>query len=130
MKTQIPTQSQYETNELINLSRQLKSIEHAPLPDRQEGREDFHKAMKNVELITERIDWLLAGNYGYGAMMRAKEIKSNLRCNRVAQLSQLIAALEWHCPGEFARQAYKRLSQEQAMKLSLAIELDLAREDS
>jgi hypothetical protein len=109
MKTQIPTQAEYERNEALALVRQLDAIRRAPLRDRVEAREAWAQALKDPGLVAERVGWLLNGSYGYGACLRAKRIMES-RGNKVAALAWLTAALEWNCPAPFAVQQFILLS--------------------
>lgn len=120
--TTIPTQAQYHANEMSRLARHLQQIENAPLLDRKEARKDWAEALqKYPDLITQRLGWLFNGSYGYGAMVRAREIAGNKRANRAAALGLLIAALEWQCPADFARSEFRKLPAEQQEALNAAI---------
>lgn len=115
------TQAEYETRESKLLANQLADVERAPLHERREAMADYADMMTRPDIIGERIGWLLAGNYGYGAMVKAKDIASRPRMNRVAGLSQLLAALDHRCPAAFARKAYNAMSKEQREAVDMAI---------
>ena len=107
----IPTQGEYEDKERGMLLRQLDRVERAPLFDRQSARRDWKNALSNEpDFIGKMIDWLLAGNFGYGAMIKGKEILKMKRGNQIAHFGVLIAALNWYCPGNFARGAWNDLT--------------------
>ena len=90
----------------------MNALSHNKLADRQAARAEYQSDMQNnPELVAERIEWLLAGNYGQGPHLIALTIlESSDRYNKIAALSQTIAAFEWQCPARFARQAYLNLS--------------------
>ena len=99
-------QDQYHNDEMKRLDNQLLAIERSPLADRREAMKDYADMMQDSALVGERVEWILGGSYGYGAMMRARDIAKRPRMNRVAALSMLIAALDHNCPSAFARKAY------------------------
>lgn len=121
--TTIPTQAQYEQNEADKFNKQMMGYERAPLADRQEGRKDFLAMMQDSPaVIGERIGWLLAGNYGFGAMQAAKAIASASDwLNKGASLCLMIGSLDCGCPASFGRQAWKGLSIEQRVILAKAV---------
>lgn len=105
------TAQDYETREIRRANEQMAAPSHAPLQDRQEARQAYADAMAMTpEIVAERIEWLLIGNYGFGSYIIANDVLSRKRMNRAAALGQMIAALEWGCPVVFARQAYVGLS--------------------
>lgn len=124
MKTTIPTQTEYEQNELRDLGRTLRRVETAPLAERKETRDELLGYMRtDPELIGERVGWLINGSYGYGACMRAKAIlSSRANTNKRAQLVQLVGALEWRCPMRFTAQAWNELTPEQRSKVNEAVD--------
>jgi len=116
------TESQYRHHEAALFNADLRRIETAPLADRQAARTEFAAALRDSpELVATRIDWLLNGSYGAGAYHAAQEVAANVRTNRAAWLCQTIAALEWQCPAEFARQAWKTLTPPQKATLAALI---------
>lgn len=113
-KTAIPTQAEYEAREAKLHAAHLREIEEAPLRDRQDARESFRRAMVEApEIVGERIGWMFQGAYGFGVCAAAKKILGEKRLNKVAALSQLVAAVEWMCPQAFAIAAWKSLSAKQ-----------------
>ena len=105
--------------DIYELNRQLKDVESAPLADRKEAQADWIDAMINCpETVSERVSWLIDGNYGAGSYSRALQIVQNKRMNRVAALAQMIAALEWRCSNVFARSAWNKLTAEQQNKVN------------
>ena len=115
-------QRSYEMNELRQFHKQLEYVEKAPLSERKEACREFHEAMvKYPELVGERIGWLLDGNYGFGSYQAAHRIVKSPRMNRVAALTQIIAALEWQCPNAMARAAWKKLSKAEQAHLDKVI---------
>lgn len=119
----IPSQAEYERREIDEARRKVIEVERAPLAERKEACADFFEAMRDrPELIAERIGWLLAGNYGYGSMILAKQVLKNRRMNRPAALTQMIATYEWMCPPRMAVEAWKRLTSAQKEALQVAVE--------
>lgn len=114
-------QDEYERREAKLLANQLADVERAPLHERREAMTSFAELLRLPDAFRDRIEWLLAGNYGYGAMVKAKEIASRPRMNRVAGLSQLLAALEDRCSAAFARKAYNAMNEEQRKAVDTAI---------
>lgn len=117
------TDTAYQMAELARLGRQLTDVETQPLAHRQAARQAYHEAMRDdPDTVAERVGWLIAGNYGFGACLRAKRIKeARANANRVAQFGQLIAALEWMCPAGFACQAWGRLTAAQRERVNAAL---------
>lgn len=123
----LPTQAQYEMNEAKLLQAQLLRVEKAPLSERQEARTDYQDMMATTpNLIADRIGWILEGNYGFGAMKKAESILAS-RGNKIAQLSMLLASLEFSCPANFAAQAWNKLTLDQKLALEKAIQAVIAR---
>lgn len=116
------TQAEYHNDEVRRLHKQLQEVETAPLQDRQDGRASWAEMLTQYpEILTQRVSWLFAGNYGYGAMIRAQEIARNKRSNRPAALGQLMAALEWQCPANFAREAFVKLPAGKQVEINVAL---------
>ena len=118
--------AQYHNDELVLLARQVAEVAAQPLADRKEAEDDCYQAMQHPAMVAERINWCLAGNYGYGAMVQMRRIAFAKRGNRPAQAMQLIAALEWACPQGHCIKAWKRLTREdrEALDYRIKIELD------
>lgn len=114
----------YEAQEAARHNKEMGYIKKLPLEERKENAVEWFDSMKNhPDLIGERIEWLLAGNYGYGAMKEAEKVLAqSSRANKVAALSILIAALEWHTPAREAVAMWKKLSSAEKGKLQKAIE--------
>jgi len=123
----IPSQAEYESNELAMARRDEERINAEPLNERKECQAAFLDAMAtDPALIAERIGWLIDGNYGYGPMLLAKRIVASPRVNRVAALSQLICVFEWRCPRTMGIAAWKKLTKAQQRALDAAIETVIA----
>lgn len=115
----IPSQSEYEHRELMSAIAREREVERAPLAERKEAQREFLEAMRErPEIVAERIGWLLGGNYGYGAMKRAKQVLGSPRMNREAALTVMIAVHEWMTPGRMAVEAWKKLSPAEKSRLS------------
>lgn len=129
MRTAIPTQTQYEQNEARELSSKLHGIEYAPLAERKEGQHDWFEAMsERPENIARNVNWLLTGNYGFGALQRAESILAmNANANKVAQLALLVAALDWNCSQAFAIRAWKDLTKAQQDRVNALIQKEIDR---
>lgn len=112
---------EYENQEAIRLVQELNRIRSASLSDRREARTELQEALKDPNLVAERVAWLLNGSYGFGAWKKAEEIAKNTRCNQAAQLGMLIASLEWQCPENFAAQAFNKLTETQQKAVNQAI---------
>jgi hypothetical protein len=122
MKTPIPSQAEYEQHEAKELADSIRSNELAPLRYRLQARNDWRgDLIREPYTIAERVEWILSGHYGFGAQQRAKRILLS-RGNHVAQLAQLVANMEWHCPANFAQGAFLSLSKEQQNTVNCAIQ--------
>lgn len=123
VRSGIPSQSEYERNELAEAHRHLSEIERAPLVDRKEAAATFLAVMRdNPGAVAERIGWLLDGNYGYGSMLMAKRVLASPRMNRSAALTHLVAAFEWRTPNAMARAAWNTLTKNQQSALEIAVQ--------
>lgn len=111
----------YEMREAAEFHNQMMSADKAPLHERKAACAEFLEAMKDPELVAERIGWLLDGNYGYGSMQAAKRAIANKRANRPALLTHLIGTLEWQCPARMAAGAWKKLTKEEQAALDKAV---------
>lgn len=125
MSTTIPAQEQYVADELRRVSKQIQEVCSAPLADRKEAEKEWFEALKQPSLIRERVNWLAEGSYGYGACLRGKRAAKG-QGNKVAQVAQLLAALEWQCTPDQAAKAWTMLSaeQQQAVNKAVAVELE------
>lgn len=124
------TDPNYDAREIMRTHARLAEIRKAPLAVRRESREALRSTMCTefgANVIAERIGWLLAGHYGYGERLIARRIADNRRMNRAAALTQLIAALEWLCPQDFARDAWKALTTKQKATLDRAVKAEIER---
>ena len=116
------TLDQHQQRERARAVGQLNALSSNPLSDRQQARAEYHEALKSPELVAERAEWLLAGNYGEGAYIIARAIvEGSNRNNKVAQLSQTIAGFVWQCTGLFARQAYLKLTKDERAAVDAAL---------
>ena len=114
------SQAQFESNERAMLARQIARVESASLVDRRAGRDGLADALTVPWLIEQRLEWLFDGNYGYGAMMKAREIAAS-RLNRPAALMQLLGAVEWQCPGSMTRALFNAMAPADQQVLNSAI---------
>lgn len=118
----IPSQAEYEQNERDWALANERRVDRAPLGDRKAARDAFHEAMaEDPATVAERISWMLAGNYGFGQMMVAKEAVAAKRMNREALLTQMVGVFEWQCPRDMGRAAWTKLTPAQKRALSAAV---------
>lgn len=114
----------YDQREILNAGRRLLEVNASPLADRKEACANFLEAMRDdPALIAERIGWLIDGNYGYGEMLKAKQIVKATRMNRRAALTHMIAAYEWQCPQMMAAAAWKKLTKSQKDLLDRSVDV-------
>ena len=122
----IPSQAEYERRELADAQRRLEEVERAPLAERKEAAAEFFEAMRdNPDIVAERVGWLLDGSYGYGPMMKAKQVLGSPRMNRSAALTQMVAAYEWSSPSAMTRAAWKKLTKAQQDALERAVQEEI-----
>lgn len=118
----IPSKTEHERRERSEAMAREREVERLPLSDRKFAREEMHDVIANrPKVVGERIGWLLDGNYGYGAMVLAREIADNKRMNRQAGLLALVGIHEWSCPRKFTFEAWKKLDELQKINLELEI---------
>ena len=118
----LPSQSEYERNELAEANHKLREVDRAPLAERKEAAAEFLAAMRDhPAVVAERIGWLLDGTYGYGSMLMAKRVLGSPRMNRPAALTHMIGAFEWSTPGAMAIAGWKKLTKAQQVALDKAV---------
>jgi hypothetical protein len=116
------TDQDYERNELRLAGKHMDEVNSASLSDRKDAAESFYAAMKDdPALVAERISWMLDGNYGKGAQLKAEQVLASPRMNQAAALNMLVASFEWMCPGRMAAASWKRLTPVQKRELDEAI---------
>ena len=116
------SQKQYDMRSRKEAYAHETEINSASLAERKEAQANWLDAMQNrPEVIADRLEWLLHGNYGRGEMMQARDIVMSPRMNRVAALSQRVALWEWLTPGQMAIAAWKKLTPAQQESLALKI---------
>lgn len=124
MNSRIPSQQEYENREAREFQRQLSEAEKNP--DKRADAERFREALaSDPALVAERVGWLIAGNYGYGAMQAAKRVLGQKRMNRAAWLVQVTGAVEWSVPPRLVAAAWKKLSGPQKEALVRAVEREV-----
>ena len=74
----------------------------------------------DAALVAERIAWLLAGNYGYGAHQASRQMIDSMKVPHAA-LFYLIASLEWQTGDYYAAKCWQSLTTEEKAKLNEAI---------
>jgi hypothetical protein len=118
------SQQQYEARSLREAAAHEREIDSAPLADRKEAQAAFLEVIRDdPALVAERISWLIDGNYGYGEMLKAKQVVAMPRSNRIAALTQLIAVYEWMTPRSMAVAAWKKLTNAQKQELDRMVEV-------
>ena len=115
------TNHSYELREWQGFNAQLAAVDKQSLSDRKAAQVDMLQAMMERNTLIERIEWCLAGNYGYGAMQRMRQIAATRRGNRPAQAVHLIGALEWQCPERMTAKAWHKLSDSDKYSLNAAV---------
>ena len=117
-----PEQAAYERRSLDEAHRRLAEIRAQPLSDRKKAQEAFLEAMReSPKIVTERIGWLIDGDYGYGEMTLARRVLTSPRMNRAAALTHMIGALEWGVPEDGARAAWRKLSGPEQARLDAEV---------
>lgn len=118
-----PSQYEYEQREIRLAHQHREEVNRAPLAERREAATAFFEVMRDHPgLVSERIGWLLDGNYGYGPMLLARNVISRKRMNRIAALTQMIGVYEWQSPEDMTRQVWKRLSPGEKHELARVVE--------
>lgn len=117
----IPTREEYLVNERRRYAAQCREWAKVPPFELKEARADYTSLLCDPPRLVERIEWLLDGNYGEIEMIIAKEVVGNKRCNRAAQIAQMIAGLECSCPDREARAAYRALGLDQRNAVDAAL---------
>ena len=124
MSTNIPSEAQYEAQEIAQAQREMAEVEHAPLRDRQYAAKEFYEAMRDDPAkVAERIGWIFDGNYGKGHYLMARRILASPRMNRAAALTNIAAAADWRCPQRMVAAAWKKLTGPQKAMLDAAIQV-------
>lgn len=100
----------YETREIQRYLAEVARIRKAPLAERKENAAAFLNALAtDPALVAERVGWLLSGNYGQGAALKAHQVAASPRMNRPAALSLMTGELEWHAPEDLVRRGTRKL---------------------
>lgn len=119
--------AEYDEQSMREAYQAEQDVDHAPLAERKEAQREFNEAMaEDPALVAERLGWLLEGNYGYGEMLRAKQILASPRMNRIAALNLYVGVSEWQCPRAMGIAAWKKLTPAQKQKLDQAISVVIA----
>lgn len=114
----------YASRTLGEAHQHAQEVEKAPLDERKEARDAFYEVMaEDPALVAERISWIIDGNYGHGEMLKAKQVIASPRMNRRAALTHLVGMYEWKCPGNFAIDAWKKLTAQQKAALDAAVDV-------
>ena len=108
--------------EIHHYKRQIEELNKSPLNDRKAGAKEWFESMRDTpKTVGERVGWLLAGSYGYGSYVKARQIAASKGMNRVAALGGMIAELEWQCPSRMAADEWKRLTPAQQQTVNAEV---------
>jgi hypothetical protein len=119
----------YRARETAHERHEHEEIRKDPIADRKEAQKAFLDAMKNdPALVAERVRWLLSGTYGDGNLLLAEKILARPRTNRIAALVQMVGLIEWRCPEDMTRSAWKRLSASERAALDRQVEGEIRNE--
>lgn len=120
------TKKEYHDNEMRLLRKQLDELKNATKQEKAEAKRSLLECWNDYpKVYGERVSWLLNGTYGYGAMVEALKIADNKKLNRVAGLSQLVAAIEWQCTQAVTASAFKALPAEKQAQLSAIVQVEI-----
>lgn len=123
----IPTQAQWESNELRSARVHEERVNAAPLSERKEKAIELLSALKDPRLMQERIGWLIDGNYGKGPQLQVEQVLAgSARSNKHAAITQLIGVHEWGVPRVMTVNVWKKLTHSQQAALSKAIDAAIA----
>mgnify|MGYP001301866764 CR=1 FL=1 len=105
------THEEYEKRESKAFHQQMANTKADPY--RKEGGEAFTRALTEYpEVVAERAEWAIDGNYGYGAMQYLRGLCGTQNSKRVC-LFYTIAGLEWRTSPYYAGKAWKTLNKKQ-----------------
>lgn len=114
----------YESQEYQKYLAELKQVESGTLAYRQHQRVLWEIGIRETPThVANMVNLVINGNFGKGAKIAANNVLSmSKRANKVAGLAIIVAALEWSCPANFARQAFNSLTDEQKQTVNSAIQ--------
>ena len=127
--TTIPTQREYEQREAQMFADHLHMVEALPVYERREASVEFlDTCQHDAPLVAERVSWLLAGCYGYGAYAASRQMIDSMK-NPKPALFYLIASLEWQTGDYYATRCWHTLTEEQCITLNelIGVEVELCR---
>ena len=121
------TDQQYEMNEAQIFRADLQRAELGTLGDKRAAMEAWRSLMsEEPQTVATRVQWILDGTHGFGAMQAARRIINSPRMNQSAALGHIIAALDCMCPARYAVKAYKLLSCAEQAKVNEAITAEVS----
>tara|TARA_R110000803_G_scaffold107781_2_gene175928 strand:- start:118 stop:525 length:408 start_codon:yes stop_codon:yes gene_type:complete len=107
-------QTNYDTQCRAKANSAIASLSHDKLADRQAARADYTELLRDTEHLTNLVDMLITGDYGYEYYLICQDIiNGSKRRNKVAALSIVIAAVETSCPAVMAIGAWKALTSDE-----------------
>jgi hypothetical protein len=116
------TEREYAEREKRMFRKQVADTEKQSLSDRQEARREYAEIMADYpDRVAERAEWMIEGQYGFGAYTEAREVVVNKRMNRAAWFVTTVGALDHSCPPEFTMGAWKTLTATQKKNLDVAV---------
>ena len=115
----------YEATERNAFLKQIREIETSPL--NKEAATEFDNILRtNVDLLIQRIDWLIQGCYGKGSYDATNEVLRNKRMNRHAWLFQTIAAIEFGVKASKARSLWNALDTDTQRHINHLLSLSIS----
>ncbi len=123
MATRIPTQAEYEANELKMLFAEYRQTERQSLADKRAGASEAFAIMRDApQVIGDRMNLIFNGDFGAGAQIHARRIISQpMRPARLMELLTLVCVLEFRCPPDATLQAWNKLDHGQQRKVNDAL---------
>lgn len=118
----------HEMNEINIFFNDLKRVDKLPLADRKANAQRFSEELHSpggLEVVAERVGWLLDGSYGQGAQIKAMQVARSPRMNQAAYLVQTTAALEWLVPPAMTIAAWRTLTTAQRTKLDRLVKAEI-----
>jgi len=118
-------QKEYHENEIRNARKRFQDNEKISVIERREVLKTLQTDM-DLEVLQERIDWLFAGNYGYGemnlALQHIRKGQKSKRYNPNAALFILICNFEWLSPSNLTRKFWNSLDPRKQYEINKTID--------
>jgi len=116
--------SSYESQEYSRYLADIKQVEAGTLAFRRHQRVLWEIGIRETPThVANMVNLVISGDFGRGAQIAAENVlKMSKRANKVASLALIVAAIEWSCPANFARQAFNSLTDDQKQTVNSAIQ--------